>query len=279
MDITTDNTNTTTIDIYTDSSWFHGDRVRKNILGYSCVIMDYDGDREYVLSGSIKRQTVREHFGLKCVLNKITIEHGELVAILKSLWQFRKDSYNIRIFSDSLFGLRKIKYLMDNGTLQNNFVSGFLKLVQSIVKVIDKITDNGGSVELFWVKGHAGCVGNTIADKNAKKSYFPKYEIKGLSDKQLKRCKNYSKSRRKDYINHIIDDRVGSYLNSLTDDHFYSKEKNDFPKFKEDLLRKTTIGFESVETKRSNYFGYLNDFIKLVYDNINYNTNNNLGWI
>ena len=58
--------------------------------------------------GSISRQTVRNYFNINCNIQGLTIEHGEMVAIAKSIWQFRNTSQNVRIYSDCLNALKKI---------------------------------------------------------------------------------------------------------------------------------------------------------------------------
>lgn len=151
-----------TIDIYTDASVYNGHKYKKHFIGYAGVIMNYEGEK-FVLDGFIHKRTVKEYFNLGCKAGAINIMHGEMIAILKSLWSFRKGDKNIRIFSDSIpaidFLLKRVKG-WKNSKYQN--------LTNLFDKLVSRIESNGGSVELFWVKGHEGCVGNNLADYHAK---------------------------------------------------------------------------------------------------------------
>ncbi|CAG7580123.1 MAG: putative ribonuclease H [uncultured marine phage] len=227
-----------TIDIYTDASHYFGNNVKKHIFGYSGIILD--DDRDYILKGTISRKTIKDYFDLKCGDSTLNIEHGEMIAIAKSLWQFRKDSHNIRIFSDCLNALNKIETILGGGSLKKKVIKRkFNKLLFFITNLINKIKSNGGSVELFWVKGHADCYGNEIADKAAKDMFIPEVEISKMTKNQRKKFNKLGKKQHT-YRNQLISNQVREQILGLDDKFFFDKETNEFSEYKMSLISKET---------------------------------------
>jgi ribonuclease HI len=262
-----------TIDIYTDSSHYLHDNVKKNIFGYSGIILT--DDRDFTLSGTISRKTIRDYFKLNCKLTDINITQGELIAISKSLWQFRDDSFDLRVFSDSLNSLNYIKSVMEDGELKiaKKHKNKYSNIVKFIVKVIQRIESNGGSVELSWVKGHAGCIGNRLADRFAKRMFIPQID----ENKMTKLTKNQlislskikgkgSKKKRRKFHSNNISERTSQVIFNLGRDYFYKKETNEFNEYKDSLVFKTDIKIE--ETK---IFNNYTEIIKTTLEKVNNN--------
>lgn len=244
-----------TIDIYTDSSHYHGCNKRKHLLGYSGVILGED--RNYVLKGTIKRRTLKEYFGLNVKLESISIEHGELLSICKTLWQFRKESHSLRIFSDSLNGLKKIQRVLSGEKISKKSIirNRYQNLIDYIVSLIEKIESNGGSVEMLWVRGHAGCYGNNIADKMAKDISVPNIEnLRRMSSKQKEKFKTLSPKDKNIYNKTRMDHYYLSKISNNSDDFFFTKELNEFKDYKKTLM----------DDSRKSYNGVGSSFISVV---------------
>jgi ribonuclease HI len=166
------------IDIYTDGS--HTPCInKKDILGYSCILVD--DLKDYKLTGLINRNTVKDYFKIDVSVDKIGIEHAELIAISKAIWQFRKSKdLNIRIFGDNLGGLRKIVKFLDGGEneFKKNKLKAYRNIVAFIANTIISMRDNNCEVELFWIKSHNGTYGNELADKTVKSQFSSKAKFK-----------------------------------------------------------------------------------------------------
>lgn len=240
------------IDIYTDASYYSYCHRRKYMFGYSSVILDKD--RDYIINGSITHETIKRYFKLDDNLEILNTNHGELIAICKSLWQFRNESQNIRIFSDSKFSLNMIVNVMNGEFVVKKAENreNYNNLVKFIIDIIDKIDNNGGSVELFWIKGHMGCYGNEVADKMAKRSI----DFKSLK-KEIPSINS-----------------VKRHLSKLGDDHFYNKEYNEFLEYKNNLVNyerevvkeeRVKYSISYVISKLKIYKSIFTNFSKLVF--------------
>lgn len=210
------------LDIYTDASWSHGSPIKKHLLGYCGVIFD-DMSKEHILTGTITRKTVKDYFELSMNVKNISIHHGEIIAILKSLWQFRNSDKDIRIFSDSKVAMETLLKIRKNWKS-----GGYKNLVTFYERIKDKIESNGGSIDFFWVKGHSGCVGNNIADKNSKEVYAPKNEFK-LKRKQKRKSNSFKcNKKKKAYITNLMYQKICSKFDPHS---LWEKEVNQFKKF------------------------------------------------
>ena len=166
----------TNIDIYTDGS--HTPCINKrDILGYSCIIV---GDlKDYKLTGLINRNIIKDYFKINISVDKIGIEHAELVAISKAIWQFRKSKdLKIRIFGDNLSSLKKIVRFLDNNGEKPEKKESYKNIIKFIGNTILSMRKNNCEVELYWIKSHVGTYGNELADKTVKSHFLNKSKFK-----------------------------------------------------------------------------------------------------
>jgi ribonuclease HI len=239
---------TNTIDIYTDASIYNGHKYKKHFIGYAGVIMNHEGE-EFVLDGFMHKRTLRNYFDLKCSPQAINIQHGEMVGIIKSLWQFRNSGENIRIFTDSQTAIDLFYKKAIKGCKHPKYKG----LVTFFDKVVAKIEKSGGSVECFWIRGHSGCVGNTLADKYAKVHHELAIE---LTKNQLKQVKTQPPK----------DAEISAWLferPNLSKDKIFGKEVNEFKAFQQSNYG--TIEKEFLDTKKTVLSNILATLKKNVY--------------
>ena len=236
---------TDTIDIYTDASIYNGHKYKKHFIGYAGVIMNHEGE-EFVLDGFMHKRTIRNYFDLKCAPKDINIQHGEMIGIIKSLWQFRNSGENVRIFTDSQTAIDLFYKKVIKGCKSPKYKG----LVEFFDKVVAKIEKSGGSVECFWVRGHGGCIGNTLADKYAKVHHELAVE---LTKNQLKQAKTQS------------DAEISSWLferPNLCKEKIFEREVNEFKAYQESNYG--TIEKEFLNEKKS----VLSDIISTLKKNV-----------
>ncbi|CAG7581598.1 MAG: putative Ribonuclease HI [uncultured marine phage] len=141
------------IKIYTDGSDIKG----TGKIGYGVFIL-YN-DNEYRMSGISNQSDFKKFYNIKENVSNPTME---LMALLKTLVEFRNTDLNIEVLADYQ-GVQK--WISGEWKAKKVYIKDMTRRIHGL---INQINENGGSVKLTWVKGHSGDYGNDQADLVAK---------------------------------------------------------------------------------------------------------------
>lgn len=94
-------------------------------------------------------------------MDSVTNNQMEIAGMLKALRAIKKRDYNVTVYSDSKYVVDFCNNWRHTWKAKNWKVN---KMNLNILKMLSDLIDKFESIEIVWVKGHAGILGNEICD-------------------------------------------------------------------------------------------------------------------